>query len=47
MKEITEYLLIIRHLKPEDIKKRMEEYQEDIKKKFPNEQDLWKYIRNN
>lgn len=47
MKQITTFLLTIRHLKPDEIKKRMEEYQEDIKKKYPNDQELGKYIRNN
>ena len=47
MKEITELMMVIRHLNPEEIRKRMEEYQEDIKKKYPNDADLGEYIRNN
>ena len=39
--------MTIRHLKPDEIRKRMEKYQEDLKKRFPNDSELGKYIRQN
>ena len=47
MKEITEYLLVIRHLKPDEIKKRMEEYMEDLKKDYPHDATFGKYMKEN
>lgn len=45
MKELTEYLITIRHLEPKEILVLMDKYQEELKRKFPNDQDFGKYMR--
>lgn len=47
MKEFEKYLMAIRHLKPDEIKKKMEEYMEDLKKDFPHDATFGKYMKEN
>jgi hypothetical protein len=45
MTELIEYIMIIRHLKPEEVRERLIAYQKDLIRKYPNDQDLGKEIR--
>jgi len=47
MKEILEYFMIIRNSKPITIEQEFEVYMDNLKKKFPNDMDLGKFMRNN
>ena len=47
MKQTTQFVLTIRHLKPEEIKKRMEEYMENLKKDYPHDATFGKYMKEN
>ncbi len=45
MKEILELFLVIRHLKPDDIKKRVKAHHEALKHDYPHDETFGKYMR--
>lgn len=47
MNEMIEYFMDIRHNHPKLVKLTMEMFIEEIKRKYPNDADLGKFIRNN
>jgi hypothetical protein len=47
MEKLLEYFMIIRNSKPTVIATDWNEYTEALKKEFPIDADLGKYIRNN
>lgn len=47
MKEMTEFLMTLRHLKPEDIQERMEKYRQELLVRFPHDETFGKFMKNN
>ena len=47
MKKLIQYIMEIKNNHPKVIQVTLEMYFEDLKREFPNDSDLGKYIRNN
>jgi len=47
MKKIIKYFMSIRHAKPTIVEQEFILYMDNLKKKYPNDADLGKHIRNN
>ena len=47
MKYIFKFLMLIRNYKPIEINQKYAVFMDNLKKKYPNDQDLGKFIRNN
>ena len=46
MKKLIEYMMEIRHNHPKVVQVTLEAYLEELKKEYPNDADLGKYMRN-
>ena len=47
MEKLIQYMMDIRHNHPKVIKVSLEAYLEDLKREYPNDTDLGKYMRKN